>query len=234
MKKKSIIIATVTCTALLVSAAIAKADVLTELVDSQLVGNLIPAPLKQIAQSISAGKAVGVDTIARVFKPSDDTENIDEDAWKEIDEIGLEISDDKAIANSGVGAGYFNGQLTQSALKNIDKVNNKKVRTIEKVVIEERPKIQQILKENSKDAESTLGAENQRNKMLAANASIDLRRLDMESRALTANQIRNANDLKKRQDDLAEKRNQEIANKAQLLRNADLTYAIINPYYGEK
>jgi hypothetical protein len=133
-----------------------------------------------------------------------------------------------------VGAQYFISKLAESALKNIDNVNNNKARNIEKKIIEERPKIQQVLKDNSIPAESTLGAENQRNKILAATAALDQRRLDLESRTLTANQVRNAIALDDRKEKSGEKLNQDINNQAQRLKNADLTNAILNPYYGEK
>ena len=242
MPKKSLIIVAVTSTFLLASTTIAKAGfiedikagLIEDIIESKQVKELIPPRFREVAKGIAAGKAVGVDTITTLLKPADENENIDEDVWNEIDLAGLEISNDETVAKSGVGAEYFIPQLTQSALKNIDNVNNNKQRNLEKKVIEERPKIQQILKDNSKDAPSTLDAENQRNKMLAAGSAIDLRRLDMESRALTANQVRNASDLKKRQDELSEKKSQEIALKAQQLKNNDITNAILNPYYGEK
>jgi hypothetical protein len=234
MNKKFLIVVAVASTLLLASTSIAKAGLVDDLMEIPQVKNLIPPRFRDVVKGIAAGKAVGVGTIATLIKPADENENIDEDVWQEIDKAGLEISNDRTVAKSGVGAQYFISKLAESALKNIDNVNNNKARNIEKKVIEERPKIQQVLKDNSKPAESTLEAENQRNKMLAATAAIEQRRLDLESRTLTANQVRNAIALDDRKEKSGEKLNQDINNQAQRLKNADLTNAILNPYYGEK
>ena len=234
MNKKILIVVAVASTLLMASASIAKAGLVDDLMEIKQVKELIPPRFRDVVKGIAAGKAVGVDTIATLIKPADENENIDEDVWQEIDKAGLEISNDQTVAKSGVGAQYFISKLAESALKNIDNVNNNKARNIEKKVIEERPKIQQVLKDNSKPAESTLEAENQRNKMLAATAAIEQRRLDLESRTLTANQVRNAIALDDRKEKSGEKLNQDINNQSQRLKNADLTNAILNPYYGEK
>jgi hypothetical protein len=234
MHKKILIIVAIASTFSLASTSIAKAGLVDDLMNIKQVKDLIPPKFRDVVKGIATGKAVGVDTITTLIKAADENENINEDVWKEIDKAALEISNHQKVAKSGVGTQYFISRLGESVLKNIDNVNNNKARNIEKEVIKERPQIQQVLKDNSKAAESTLEAENQRNKMLAATAAIEQRRLDLESRALTANQVRNANDLDKRKEESAAKLNQDINNQAQRLKNADLTNAILNPYYGEK
>lgn len=233
MHKKSLIVVAVASTFLLASTSIAKAGLVDDLMNIKQVKDFIPPQFRDVVKGIATGKAVGVDTVKTVIKAADENENINEDVWKEIDKVALEISNDPTVDKSGVGARYFMSKLAESSLKNIDNVNNNKARNIEKKVIEERPKIQQVLKDNSKPAESTLEAENQRNQILAATAAIDQRRLDLESRAITANQVRNASDLDKRKEESAAKLNQDINNQAQRLKNADLTNAILNPYYGK-
>jgi hypothetical protein len=235
-KKPLIIIAAVTSTFLIAGTATAQVvglPTLNKIIDTQL-NKLVPANLKQIVAQIRSGGAIGIDTIGSVFKTSDENGNIDEESWKELDQAALALSKDKAVRNLGIGTSYTLGQLSQTGLKNINDLNNRKGRDIEKAVVDERSEVQDVLKANSVEAESSLQAENQRNQIAAVAASTELRKLDVQSRSLTAQQIANSNALKQRQEQLAQKRSDQMGMEASAEEQMKLVNIITRPYYGDK
>lgn len=230
MKKKTIaiVVATISLTSV-VSAA--QAGILEELLDSKLVASIVPAELKQAVQSISSGKALGIDSIAGVFRPADETDNIDEKQWGELEASALDASNNSAIKGTGVTLGTVNGIMQNTALGGIDAINNNKIRQQVKSIQDERLSAVRLIKENSLDSESTLDAANKLAKVEGLKARNQMTELDLRSRQLTADQIRNANDLRKRQDELADRKNQEIGLKAQRITLDRLTTAITRPSY---
>jgi hypothetical protein len=246
--KKPLIIATVltiiTASVLLVGTGRAKAislDPVTKILDAQLnkiidtqLDKLIPDNFKQIVSQTRSGSAIGIDSIVSIFKSSDANGNINEESWKELDQAALNLSLDKSVRAAGLGTSYTTGQLSQTALKNINDLNNRKGRELEKIIGEERADIQEVIKKNAKPAESSLEAENQRNEIAAVAVSTDLRKLDLEARSLTAQQIANANSLKQRQEQLSERRSEQIAAKSAAEEQLRLLKVITQPYYGDK
>lgn len=230
MKKKTIAIAVATISLLSVVSA-AQAGILEQLLDSKLVASIVPAELKQAVQSISSGKALGIDSIAGVFRPTDETDNIDENQWSELEASALKASNDTAIKDTGVTLRTVNGIMQNTTLGGIDAVNNNKIRQQAKFIQDERQSAVQLIKENSLDSESTLEATNKLAKVEGLKARNQLTEIDLRSRQLTADQIRNANDLRKRQDELAEQKNQEIGLKAQRITLDKLTTALTRPSY---
>jgi hypothetical protein len=101
-------------------------------------------------------------------------------------------------------------------------------------VVDERSEVQDVLKANSVEAESSLQAENQRNQIAAVAASTELRKLDVQSRSLTAQQIANSNALKQRQEQLAQKRSDQMGMEASAEEQMKLVNIITRPYYGDK
>jgi hypothetical protein len=235
-KKPLIIIAAVTSSFLIAGTATAQVvglPTLNKIIDTQL-NKLVPANLKQMVAQIRSGGAIGIDTIGSVFKTSDENGNIDEESWKELDQAALALSKDKAVRNAGLGTSYTLGQLAQTGLKNINDLNNRKGRDIEKTVVDERSEVQNVLRNNSVEAESSLQAENQRNQIAAVAASTELRKLDVQSRSLTAQQIANSNALKQRQEQLAQKRSDQMGMEASAEEQMKLVNIITRPYYGDK
>jgi hypothetical protein len=237
--KKPLLIAAitiVTASVLLIGTGRAKAiglDSVTKIIDTQL-NKLVPDNFKQMVSQIKSGSAIGLDNITSVFKSSDENGNIDEQQWKELDQAALDLSTDKAVRAAGLGTSYTLGQLSQSGLKNINDLNNRKGREIEKAVLEERADIQEVLKKNVQPADSSLQAENQRNEIAAAAVATDLRNLDLQARSLTAQQIANSNNLKQRQEQLAQRRSEQMAAKANSEEQIELLKVITQPYYGDK
>jgi hypothetical protein len=235
-KKTLIILAAVTSSFLIAGTATAQivgTDTITKIIDTQL-NKLVPDNFKKIVSQIKSGGAIGIDTIGSVFKSSDENGNIDEEEWKKIDQAALDLSTDKTVLAAGLGTSYTTGQLYQTGLKNINDLNNRKGRDIEKAVIDERGEVQQVLKANSLPANSSLGAANQFNQIAAVVAATDLRKVDLQARSLTAQQIANSNALKQRQEQLAEKRSEQIALKASSEEQTDMINIITRPYYGDK
>jgi hypothetical protein len=230
MQKKTIAIAFATISLLSVGSA-AQAGILEQLLDSKLVASIVPAELKQAVQSISSGKALGIDSVAGVFRPTDETDNIDENQWSELEASALKASNDSAIKETGVTLGTVNGIMQNTTLGGIDAVNNNKIRQQAKSIQDERQSAVQLIKENSVNSESTLEATDKLVKVEALKARNQLTELDLRSRQLTSDQIRNANDLRKRQDELAEQKNQEIGLKAQRITLDKLTTALTRPSY---
>jgi hypothetical protein len=228
-----ILAALITSSALIAGAATANSGILNKIIDTQL-SKFDPDNFKQIVSNISNGSPIGIDSIVSIFKSADQNGNIDEQGWKNLEQIALELSTDKAVRSAGLGTGYTTGQLSQTALKNINDLNNRKGRDIEEALISERSDVQQVLKKNSQPAESSLQAENQRNEIAAVAVSTHLHNLDLQSRSLTAQQIANANALKQRQEQLSQRRSEQIASKASSEEQTNLINIITRPYYGDK
>jgi hypothetical protein len=205
---------------------------LAKIVDTQL-NRLVPDNFKQIVRDIRTGGAIGVDSITSVFKNTDETGNIDEDGWKELSSASLGASIQKEVQEAGLGTDTIMGQLKQSALTGINNLNNRKIRSAEAQIIGERAEIQDILTRNAQPADSTLQADNQELEIAAAAASTELKKLDLQSRSLTAQQVANANTLQERQEKLAQKRTDQIGAKSARDENRQLLQTITRPYFGD-
>jgi hypothetical protein len=206
---------------------------LAKIVDTQL-NRLVPDNFKQIVRDIRSGSAIGVDSIAAVFKNTDETGNLDEQGWKELSSVALGASIDKQIQEAGLSTGTILGQLKQSALTGADNLNNRKIRAAEAQILNDRTEIQNILTRNAQPAESTLEADNQAKEIASVAASTELQKLYLQSRSLTAQQIANANTLQERQEALAQKRVDQIGAKAARDENRQLLRTITRPYYEAK
>ncbi len=236
--KKNIIIAAAivltTGAALLIGTGGAKAlglDSVNKIIDAQL-NKLVPDNFKKILSNVRTGSAIGVNDIVTIFKPADETGNINEEVWKELDQISLGASSDKILKAAGVRVDNTLSQLTQTSLKNINNSNNSRGRAIEKAVTDERADIQETLKTEAIDADSSLEATNQSKRIAAVAAGIELRKADLQARSLTAQQIANANALKQRQEQITKQRSEQMASKAMEEEQSNLTNITTRPYYG--
>lgn len=211
--------------------ASAQAGILEDLLGSKLVASIVPPELVNAARSIGSGKAMGIDALAGVFNPIDDTDNIDEKQWEELGAISLEASNSELLKGTGVSLGTVNGIMQNAALGGVDAVNNNKIRQQTKKIAEERQGMVDLITANSQDTESTLDAMNQKLKLDGAAVSNQLTEIDLRTKALTQSQISNANDLRQQQDKMLEERNREIGLAADRLHVKTITSAIANPSY---
>jgi hypothetical protein len=229
MKKKLILI-TVALTSLFSLQGAAQAGILNDLLQSDLVTNLVPPQLRKAVKSISAGNALGIDTLKSVFRPTDETDNIDEEQSGELEKIGFQAFNDVTKGN-GITLSTINRIIKHTTLDRIDAVNNNKIRQQVKAIEKDRKPSVLTIQENSVDAESTLDAANKDLKLKALIAKNQMTQNDLISRELTAGQIRNANDLKIQEQNILKQKNEDIGLEASQININKLTRAITRPSY---
>jgi hypothetical protein len=229
---KKIIAAALTAISLISICGTANAGVLEQLLDNKLIASLVPTELKAAVKLISSDNALGVNSgSASTYRPADETDNIDESQWKELEKSALKATSDAAIKGTGITLGTVNSTMLNTALGSIDAVNNNKIRQQVKQIQEDRSTSLTAIETNSTDSESTLDAANKLAKIEGLKAKNQMVDLDLRSRELTASQVRNTNDLRLQQDKLADKKNEEIGLAAQRIKIAKLTKALMNPSY---